>query len=45
MISIVQSQVAKTGIVIEESKQPIRGSSQEKAKELAIAAYYSRKIN
>ncbi|MEH1940159.1 MAG: type V CRISPR-associated protein Cas12k [Nostoc sp.] len=45
LISIVQSQAAKTGIVIEESKQPIRGSPQEKAKELAIAAYYSRKIN
>ncbi|MEH2460534.1 hypothetical protein [Nostoc sp.] len=45
MISIVQSQAAKTGIVIEESKQPIRGSPQEKAKELAIAAYHSRKIN
>ncbi|MEH2335261.1 type V CRISPR-associated protein Cas12k [Nostoc sp.] len=45
LISIVQSQAAKTGIVIEESKQPIRGSPQEKAKELAIAAYHSRKIN
>ncbi|WP_392532914.1 type V CRISPR-associated protein Cas12k [Nostoc sp. C117] len=45
LISIVQSQAAKTGIVIEESKQPIRGSPQEKAKELAITAYHSRKIN
>ncbi|MBD2242367.1 type V CRISPR-associated protein Cas12k [Nostoc sp. FACHB-888] len=45
LISIVQSQAAKTGIVIEESKHPIRGSPQEKAKELAMAAYYSRKIN
>jgi transposase len=35
LISIVQSQAAKTGIVIEEAKQPIRGSPQEKAKELA----------
>lgn len=45
LISIVQSQAAKTGIVIEEAKQPIRGSPQEKAKELAITAYHSRKIN
>lgn len=45
LISSVQSQAAKAGIVIEKSKQPIRGSPQEKAKELAIAAYHSRKIN
>ncbi|MEH2091649.1 type V CRISPR-associated protein Cas12k [Nostoc sp.] len=45
LISIVQSQAAKIGIVIEEAKQPIRGSPQEKAKELAISAYHSRKIN
>ena len=45
LISIVQSQVSKTGIVIEEAKQVILGSPQEKAKELAIAAYHSRKIN
>ncbi|MDZ8236915.1 MAG: type V CRISPR-associated protein Cas12k [Nostoc sp. ChiQUE01a] len=42
LIANIQSQAAKAGIVIEESKQPIRGSPQEKAKELAIAAYYSR---
>ncbi len=45
LISTVKSQAAKIGIVIEEAKQPIRGSPQEKAKELAIAAYHSRKIN
>jgi len=43
LISSVQSQAAKAGIVIEESELPIRGSPQEKAKELAIAAYHSRK--
>ncbi|MBD2353773.1 hypothetical protein H6G41_03890 [Tolypothrix sp. FACHB-123] len=42
LMANIQSQAAKAGIVIEESKQPIRGSPQEKAKELAIAAYHSR---
>ncbi|QKQ73966.1 type V CRISPR-associated protein Cas12k [Nostoc sp. TCL240-02] len=45
LMANIQSQAVKAGIVIEESKQPIRGSPQEKAKELAISAYYSRKIN
>ncbi|MCW5313544.1 hypothetical protein GTQ43_06875 [Nostoc sp. KVJ3] len=45
LMANIHSSAAKAGIVIEESKQPIRGSPQEKARELAIAAYYSRKIN
>lgn len=45
LIANIQSQAAKAGIVIEESKQPIRGRPQEKAKELAIAAYHCREIN
>ncbi|MBE9106248.1 type V CRISPR-associated protein Cas12k [Nostoc cf. edaphicum LEGE 07299] len=45
LMANIQSQAVKAGIVIEESKQPIRGSPQEKAKELAISAYHSRKIN
>lgn len=45
LMANIRSSAAKAGIVIEESKQPIRGSPQEKAKELAIAAYHSRKIN
>ncbi|WP_211293299.1 type V CRISPR-associated protein Cas12k, partial [Brunnivagina elsteri] len=43
LITNIQSQANKAGIVIEEAKQPIRGSPQEKAKELAINAYQSRK--
>ncbi|KST63074.1 type V CRISPR-associated protein Cas12k [Mastigocoleus testarum] len=43
LIENIKSQAIKTGIVIEESKQPIRGSSQDKAKELATTAYKSRK--
>jgi IS605 OrfB family transposase len=43
LIENIQSQAAKAGIAIEESKQPIRGSPQEKAKGLAITAYSSRK--
>ncbi|MBN3892709.1 MAG: hypothetical protein HWQ43_27455 [Nostoc sp. JL31] len=45
LMANIHSSAAKAGIVIEESKQPIRGSPQEKAKELAITAYHSRKIN
>ncbi|MDZ8185785.1 MAG: type V CRISPR-associated protein Cas12k [Nostoc sp. ChiSLP02] len=45
LIANIESQSAKAGIFIEEAKQPIRGSPQQKAKELAIAAYHSRKIN
>ncbi len=45
LITNIRSSAAKTGIVIEESKQPIRGSPQEKAKELAISAYHSRQKN
>jgi hypothetical protein len=43
LIANVQSQANKAGIAIEEGKQPIRASPQEKAKELAINAYQSRK--
>jgi hypothetical protein len=42
LIDCIQTQAAKMGIAIEEAKQPIRGSPQEKAYELAIAAYNSR---
>ncbi|MEH2145430.1 type V CRISPR-associated protein Cas12k [Nostoc sp.] len=45
LMANIHSSAVKAGIVIEESKQPIRGSPQEKAKELAITAYHSRKIN
>ena len=45
LMANIHSSAVKAGIVIEESKQPIRGSPQEKAKELAISAYHSRKIN
>ncbi|MEH1998942.1 MAG: type V CRISPR-associated protein Cas12k [Nostoc sp.] len=45
LMANIHSSAVKAGIVIEESKQPIRASPQEKAKELAIAAYHSRKIN
>ncbi|MBP5977463.1 hypothetical protein HW132_33315 [Brasilonema sp. CT11] len=42
LIANIRSSAAKAGIVIEESKQPIRGSPHQKAKELAICAYHSR---
>ncbi len=38
----IKAQAAKVGIVIEESKQSIRGSPQDKAKEIAISAYSNR---
>jgi hypothetical protein len=43
LIANIQSQANKAGIAIEEGTQPIRASPQEKAKELAINAYQSRK--
>ncbi|MTJ06698.1 type V CRISPR-associated protein Cas12k [Anabaena sp. UHCC 0204] len=43
LIANIQSQAKKAGIAIEEGKQPIRASPQEKAKELAKNAYQSRK--
>ena len=43
LIANIQSQANKAGIAIEEGKQPIRASPQEKAKELPISAYQSRK--
>ncbi|AFZ58287.1 hypothetical protein H6G54_19940 [Anabaena cylindrica FACHB-243] len=43
LITNIQSQSKKAGIVIEEGKQQIRASPLEKAKELAINAYQSRK--
>jgi transposase len=42
LIQNIQSQAAKAEIVVEEGKQPIRGSPQEQARKLAIAAYQSR---
>ncbi|MHC5768913.1 MAG: type V CRISPR-associated protein Cas12k [Nostoc sp.] len=45
LMANIHSSAVQAGIVIEESEHPIRGSPQEKAKELAIAAYHSRKIN
>jgi IS605 OrfB family transposase len=43
LIESIKTQAAKVGIFIEEDKQPIRGSPQEKAKDLAIRAYNARK--
>lgn len=42
LIANIQNQAAQVGILIEEEKQPIRGSPPEQAKELAIASYRSR---
>lgn len=42
LIDNIQAQASKIGIVIEQGQQPIRGSPQEKAKEMALLAYHSR---
>lgn len=42
LIDNIKAQAAKLGIVVEEGQQPIRGSPQEKAKEIAITAYGNR---
>jgi transposase len=41
LIESIQSLAAKTGIAIEVGQQPIRGSPQEKARDLALSAYNS----
>ncbi|MEP0798519.1 type V CRISPR-associated protein Cas12k [Funiculus sociatus] len=43
LIECIHNQAAKIGIAIESAQQPIRGSPQDKAKELAIAAYHARR--
>ena len=42
LIDNIQAQASKIGIVIEQGQQPIRGSPQDKAKEMALLAYQSR---
>jgi len=42
LIDSIKSQSAQSNITIEEIRQPVRGSPQEQAKELALAAYRSR---
>jgi hypothetical protein len=42
LIECIQSQAAKANISIEQGPQPIRDSPQEKAPDLAIAAYHFR---
>lgn len=42
LIDNIQAQVSKLGIVIEESQQPLHGTPQQKATELAFKAYQSR---
>jgi len=42
LIQTIQSKAAQTGVTIEEGKQPARGSTQDKAKELALSTYHLR---
>jgi hypothetical protein len=42
LIDNIKVQASKLGILIEQGQQPIRGSPQEKAKEMALLAYQSR---
>ncbi len=42
MSESIHTCAAKTGIAIEIGQQPNRGSPQEKARDLAIAAYHAR---
>jgi transposase len=44
LIDNIKAQATKLSIVVEEGQQPIRGSPQEKAKEIAISAYRDRSI-
>lgn len=42
LIETIKSKANQGGLTIEQSKQPIRGSPQEEAKEIAILAYQAR---
>ncbi len=42
LIDTIKAQASKVGIVIEEGEQPIRGSPQEKAKNMGISVYQTR---
>ena len=42
LIENIKSQAAQAGIAIEETKQSVRGSPLDIAKEIALAAYFSR---
>lgn len=42
LVESIRNQATKLGIVIEEAKQPLVGKSEEKAREVAIAAYQAR---
>ncbi|MDX2228808.1 MAG: type V CRISPR-associated protein Cas12k [Leptolyngbyaceae cyanobacterium bins.349] len=42
LIDSIRSQATKLGIAIEESKQPLAGKFEEKARDVAIAAYQAR---
>ena len=43
-IDNIKSQAAKAGIAVEVGIQPLQGTPQEKARDLAIAAYQSREL-
>lgn len=43
LIECIKSQAVKITIVLEEDKQPILGSPQQIAKDLALEAYKARK--
>lgn len=44
LIQSIQSKAAQVEIVIEEGTQPVRGSPQDKAKELALSTYHLRLV-
>lgn len=44
LIDNIRASAAKLSIVVEEGQQPIRGSPQQKAKEMAISAYRDHSI-
>jgi transposase len=43
LIESIRTQASKLGILLEEGQQPFQGSTQDKAQNVAIAAYQSRK--
>lgn len=45
LLTTIRTQAEKTGIVIESINQPLQGTPQEKARDVAIAAYHFRQVS
>ena len=45
LLTAISTQAEKTGLAIETIAQPLQGTPQQKAKDVAIAAYHFRQVS